>query len=115
MIVNVYFKDTKDGAPSNQQVNVMTLECLKTALDIVIEDRQVISSVVITATTNGHPYFDDKGNPKLSDHHSGAAIDIGAINGIAISGSSSLTLSLQSALNQYPYIRENFGGFRQFI
>jgi hypothetical protein len=65
--------------------------------------------LTIYTTTNGHPYFDDKGNPKLSDHHSGAAIDIGAINGIAISGSSSLTLSLQSELNQYPYIRENFG------
>jgi hypothetical protein len=107
--VNLYFKDTKDGISSNQQINVRTLECLKSALEIVNEDGQVINSIVITATTNGHPYFNLDGSPKISDHHPGAAIDIGAINGIVINGPSALTLFLQSALNQFPYIRENFG------
>jgi hypothetical protein len=107
--VNVFFKDTKDGISSNQQINVRTLECLKSALEMVNEDGQVINSIVITATTNGHPFFNLDGSPKLSDHHPGAAIDIGAINGIVINGPSALTTFLQNALNQYPYIRENFG------
>lgn len=108
-IVKVNFQPTKDGTSSNQQVNVRTLECLKKALEIVSFNGQTIKSILITATTNGHPYFDSKGNPLKSDHHSGAAIDIGAINGVRINGASDLTLSFQSALNQYSNIRENFG------
>ena len=108
-IVKIKFKNTKDGVSSNQQINVRTLECLKSALEIINASSQKIKSILITATTNGHPYFKNDGTPKFSDHHSGAAIDIGAINNIGINGVSDLTLSFQSALNTNPNIRENFG------
>lgn len=82
---------------------------MKSALEITNANGQKIYSILITATTNGHPYFDNKGNPRKSDHHSGAGIDIGSINEMPMLGASDLTLSFQSALNQYSNIRENFG------
>jgi hypothetical protein len=108
-IVKINFNNTKDGVSSNQQINIRTLECLKSALEIINASSQKIKSILITATTNGHPYFKKDGTPKFSDHHSGAAIDIGQINNRSIKGVSDLTLSFQSALNTNPNIRENFG------
>lgn len=68
-----------------------------------------ITSIYIMATTNGH---DPADNP-YTNHLKATAVDISRINGqkMILSGVTNQIIELQRAMDNFPYIRENYGPY----
>lgn len=101
--VTVKFKNTKDGASSDNKVD----SGLKTAVEGAVKgaaETTEISEITITATTNGV-------HGENSRHYSGKALDIGEINGKSVGsiGSAGPVKALQEAFEKQEGARENFG------
>ncbi|WP_289060335.1 hypothetical protein [uncultured Zobellia sp.] len=114
--IKINFKTTDcDKSNANQLVADILIETIKESLlNANINLRKLgyepIKSITVTCTTNGHC------SPKQrqSNHHSGTAIDISAINGISISYKAKrktrrYIFEIQNAFNLHKYIRECFG------
>ncbi|MET1260223.1 hypothetical protein ABV409_12815 [Flagellimonas sp. DF-77] len=114
--IDLEFKRTTcDNRRANQPVADILIEtlrdCLKQANDNLTRlGFERINNITITSTTNGHC------SPKQrkSNHHSGTAIDISAINGISINYTAKKNtrryiFELQNAFNLHKYIRECYG------
>ena len=107
--INIEFGITNDGVNANQEVRNHTIEGLKFALNEAnnnLSSSDKITSIYIMATTNG-------AHSSTSNHSKATAIDISRINGVkmAVSGVTEQIIKLQEALDNYEYIRENFGPY----
>jgi len=109
--VNVTFVTyTSDNKSSNQKVAVELVNAMRFALEqannnLPYSDK--ITSINVYATTNGH------GVTGPSNHLKATAVDINSINGkrMALSGVTNQIIQLQTAFDNFEYIRENFGPF----
>jgi RHS repeat-associated protein len=100
--VEVKFQDTNGGVSSDNKVSMELINAVKAA---IIETNIVysIKSITISATTNG--------GHESPRHPGGRAVDISAINGIAINTGklNKLVSQLQYNYEQQKGRRENFG------
>tara|TARA_B110001450_G_C17647014_1_gene491647 strand:+ start:98 stop:1681 length:1584 start_codon:yes stop_codon:yes gene_type:complete len=96
-----------DNQNSNKLVSVDLVDGIKFALEQANNNLSLsnkIKSIHIAATTNGQ-------HSPTSNHTNGTAIDISRINGekMAITGITDQIIELQKALDNFQYVRENFG------
>lgn len=96
-----------DNQNSNKLVSVDLVDGIKFALEQANNNLSLsnkITNIHIAATTNGQ-------HSPTSNHTNGTAIDISRINGkkMAITGITDQIIELQKALDNFQYVRENFG------
>ncbi|WP_300024094.1 hypothetical protein [uncultured Maribacter sp.] len=108
--IKITFDQTKsDGKSSNQQVAIDLIEGIKYAVEAAnknLSGSDKILGLHIFCTTNGT-------HSATSNHGNGTAVDISRINGkkMIVTGVTNQIKELQKAMDNYQYVRENFGPF----
>ncbi|QQL50795.1 hypothetical protein [Mucilaginibacter ginkgonis] len=106
--VQVLFGTTStDHLYADRLVDSRLVTAITNALNIAESNGAYIVSIYIEATTNGtHTNAN-------SNHYRGTAVDISRINGIPliVQHASKAVKTLQTAFDQLPNIRENFGPY----
>ena len=102
-----YGTTTSDQVRANQEVSVVLVDGFKKILASAnknLQQQDRIKSIHIMATTNGK-------HGANSNHYHGAAADINRINNkrMVITGLTAQITQLQKAMDNFEYVRENFG------
>ena len=102
-----YGTTTSDQLKANQEVSVVLVDGIKQVLASAnknLTQQDKIKSIHIMATTNGK-------HGTHSNHYHGAAVDINRINNkrMVLTGLTLQITQLQKAMDNYDYVRENFG------
>lgn len=108
--ISITFGTTNNNINANQPVAIDLIMGLKFALQEAnsnLSASNQITSIYISATTNGH------GTTGPSNHLKATAVDISRLNGnkMALTGVTPQIIELQKAMDNYEYIRENFGPY----
>ena len=111
--ISITFGTTKDLVNANQPVSVDLINGLKFSIEQAnnnLSSSEQITSIYIMCTTNGH------GTTGSSNHLKSTAVDISRINGqkMILSGVTNQIIELQKAMNNFQYIRENFGPYLKY-
>jgi len=106
--ISITFGTTNDNINANQPVAIDLIIGMKFAIQEAnsnLSASNQITSIYISATTNGH------GTTGPSNHLKATAVDISRLNGnkMALTGVTPQIIELQKAMDNYEYIRENFG------
>lgn len=108
--ISITFGTTNDNINSNQPVAIDLIGGMKYAIEQAnsnLSASNQITSIYISASTNGH------GTTGSSNHLKATAVDISRLNGnkMALTGVISQIIELQKAMDNYEYVRENFGRY----